>query len=60
MLIIDGASLSLDDIVTVANGNDPVALSSDARVRIDRARAVVDAKAASDDSPERNARNRSR
>ena len=50
MLIIDGASLSLDDIVTVANGNDPVALSSDARVRIDRARAVVDAKAASDDA----------
>ena len=50
MLIIDGASLSLDDIVTVANGNDPVALSSDARVRIDRARAVVEAKAASDDA----------
>ena len=50
MLIIDGASLSLDDIVTVAYGNEPVAISNEARVQIDRARAVVDAKAAGDDA----------
>jgi histidine ammonia-lyase len=45
MLIIDGASLSLDDIVAVANGTPQVRLSAAARARIDRARAVVDAKA---------------
>jgi histidine ammonia-lyase len=45
MLMIDGASLSLDDIVAVANGTPQVGLSAAARARIDRARAVVDAKA---------------
>jgi histidine ammonia-lyase len=46
MMIIDGASLSLDDIVAVAYGTPHVTLSTDARTRVDRARAVVDAKAA--------------
>ncbi len=50
MLIIDGASLSLDEIVRVAHGTVPVSLSADARTRIDRARAVVEAKAAGDEA----------
>jgi histidine ammonia-lyase len=45
MLLLDGASLSLDDIVAVADGNRRVGLSDEARRRIARARAVVDAKA---------------
>ena len=50
MLIIDGASLSLDDIVTVANGNEPVALSNDARVRRRSGACGGRSKAASDDA----------
>jgi histidine ammonia-lyase len=50
MLTIDGSSLSLDDIVAIAQGSTPVALSADARTRVDRARAVVEAKAAGDEA----------
>ena len=50
MLTIDGSSLSLDDIVAVAQGSTPVALSAAARTRVDRARAVVEAKAAGEEA----------
>src|SRR5262245_15514259 len=46
MLLIDGASLSLDDIVAVARGTLQVGLSAEARTRVDRAREVVENKAA--------------
>jgi len=50
MLLIDGASLSLDEIVSVAYGTPQVGLSADARMRIDRARAVVEVKAAGEEA----------
>ena len=42
-LVLGGAPLTLEDIVAVARGRVAVALGSDARARILRARAVVDA-----------------
>ena len=39
---IDGAGLSIPDVVAVARGGAPVSLDLDARRRIDRASAYVD------------------
>ena len=46
MLLLDGGSLSLEQIVAVARGDGPVRLADAARQRVDRARDVVDRQAA--------------
>jgi histidine ammonia-lyase len=50
MIDLDGASLSLEQLATIADGGSPVALSSGAAQRVDEARRVVDARAASDEA----------
>jgi len=50
MIYLDGQSLTLDDLVSIADGFAPVALSPDAGQRIDASRAVVDRQAAGDDA----------
>src|SRR6187402_1685125 len=42
MIELDGHSLTLDDLVAIAHDYAPVAISSDARARVQAARAVVD------------------
>ncbi len=46
MISLDGASLTLDDLVAIADAGEPAALAPAARDRIDAARAVVDRVAA--------------
>ncbi len=46
MIVIDGASLTLDDLIAIADTGEPVALAPVARDRIVAARAVVDRVAA--------------
>jgi histidine ammonia-lyase len=46
VLILDGSSLTLDALVRVAEGHEGVALSDEARRRVEAARAVVERKAA--------------
>jgi histidine ammonia-lyase len=41
-LLLDGASLTLDDLETVARSSRPVALAPSARTAVERARRVVD------------------
>ena len=41
-IVLDGGSLTVDDVEAVADGGAHVALSSDARQRIERSRAVVE------------------
>jgi histidine ammonia-lyase len=48
MIALDGHSLSLDDLIAVADRFEPVALSSDAARRVDAARAIVDEQAQGD------------
>src|SRR6266567_2675840 len=45
MISLDGSSLTLDDLLAIANHSEPMALSDDARRRVRAARAVVDARA---------------
>ena len=42
MIDLDGASLTLDQLVAIADGFSPVALADAARGRVRAARAVVD------------------
>ncbi len=46
MVVLDGDSLTLDDLVRVADGGEPVSLAPGARGRVAAARAVVEARAA--------------
>ncbi len=48
MIHLDGRSLSLEQLLAVADGPEPVALTADARARVAAARAVVDRLAAGD------------
>ena len=50
MILLDGESLRLDDIVAIADAYAPVALAPAAAARIDASRAVVDRKAEGDDA----------
>ena len=50
MLRIDGRSLTLESIAAVAGGMREVALSDEARARIEASRAIVDRKAAGPDA----------
>src|SRR6476619_8289689 len=50
MIRLDGNSLTLSDLIAIADDNAPVALAPDAATRVDRARAVVDRKAAGTDA----------
>jgi histidine ammonia-lyase len=45
MIVLDGASLTLSSLMAVAEGHEKVALSPDARRRVEAARAVVERKA---------------
>ena len=48
MILLDGNSLTLDDLATIAFERMPVSLTVDARTRVSAARTVVDAFAAGD------------
>src|SRR5207253_5674061 len=48
MILLDGHSLTIDDVVAIADGNAPVGLSPAAIDRVDRARLVVERHAAGD------------
>ncbi len=48
MILLDGHSLSLSDLLAIADDRAPVALAPHARTRVAASRAVVDAKAAGD------------
>jgi histidine ammonia-lyase len=48
MILLDGASLTLDQLVAVADDAAPVAIAPEARARVILARAVVDARADGD------------
>ncbi|MGH9198553.1 MAG: aromatic amino acid lyase, partial [Acidimicrobiia bacterium] len=50
MVLLDGESLSLEQLVEISDGNAPVGLASSARDRIEQARAIVD-RLASGDAP---------
>src|SRR4029450_12628516 len=50
MIRLDGNSLTLSDLIAIADDNAPVALAPDAATRVDRARAVVDRKADGEDA----------
>ena len=50
MILIDGESLTLPELMAIADGNEPIALASGAMARVDAARAVVDRKAAGTDA----------
>src|SRR6185369_17136052 len=50
MILLDGESLRLDDIVAIADAYAPVALAPAAAARIDASRAVVDRKATGDEA----------
>src|SRR6266498_149159 len=45
MILLDGNSLTLPDLIAIADDHAPVALAPDAAARVDRARTVVDRKA---------------
>ncbi len=48
MILLDGATLTLDQLVQIADGGAPVGLAPDARTRVAAARQVVDDKADGD------------
>src|SRR4026209_672910 len=50
MIRLDGNSLTLSDLIAIADDNATVELAPDAATRVDRARAVVDRKAEGDDA----------
>jgi histidine ammonia-lyase len=49
MILLDGSSLTLEQLVAVADGDEPVTLADDARVRVAASRAIVEARACSDE-----------
>lgn len=49
MIQLDGASLTLEQLVAIADARDAVALHPDAALRVDRARAIVEQKALGDE-----------
>src|SRR5215208_8538717 len=50
MILIDGESLALDELMAIADDLAPIALAPAAAARVDAARAVVDRKAAGTDA----------
>lgn len=46
MILLDGAALTLDQLIAIADAKAEVALDPQARARVDAARAIVDARAA--------------
>ena len=50
MIHLDGESLAFDDLVAIADRDEPVALTPAAAARVDAARAIVDEKAAGDEA----------
>ena len=48
MILLDGAGLTLSDLIAIADDREPVGLAPEARARVAAARAVVDAKARGD------------
>jgi histidine ammonia-lyase len=48
MILLDGSHLSVANLLAIADDRAQVGLAAEARARVDRARAVVDAKAAGD------------
>jgi histidine ammonia-lyase len=50
MIVIDGESLALDDLMAIADDFAPLALAAAAATRVDAARAVVDRQAAGTDA----------
>lgn len=50
MILLDGATLSLSDLLAIADDHAEVGLAPDARARVAAARAVVDAKAAGNEA----------
>lgn len=48
MILLDGSNLTVADLLAIADDRAEVGLAEGARARVDRARAVVDAKAAGD------------
>src|SRR5512138_2075380 len=50
MIFLDGTSLTLSDLLSIADDNAPVALAPGAAARVDGARAVVDRKAEGDEA----------
>jgi histidine ammonia-lyase len=48
MILLDGNSLSLADLLAIADDHAPVGLAAEARARVAASRAVVDAKASGD------------
>jgi len=49
MIVLDGASLTIEQIVAIADRGEPIALSAEARARVRAAREVVDRRARSDE-----------
>src|SRR5438876_3641937 len=49
MITLDGASLTLEQLLAIADRDEPVALTDDARERVTASRAVVDARARGDE-----------
>ena len=45
MILLDGSSLTIEQLLAIADGGEPVALSPDAAARVRASRAVVDRKA---------------
>jgi histidine ammonia-lyase len=50
MIHLDGESLTLDDLVAIADKYEPIALATVAATRVDAARVIVDEKAAGDEA----------
>jgi histidine ammonia-lyase len=49
MVVLDGSSLTLDEIVRIAERHEPVSIAADACARVEAARTVVERKAAGDE-----------
>jgi len=49
MILLDGASLTIEQLIAIADGGEPIALDGAARERVRAARAVVDRRARSDE-----------
>ena len=49
MIVLDGASLTIEQLVAIADRGEPIALSAEARARVRAAREVVDRRARSDE-----------
>src|SRR5256885_11894036 len=48
MIVLDGESLTIDDLLAIADGGEPIALSDAARRRVQASRDVVERRARSD------------